>query len=61
MRLVGVPGILKVMLSLSRATFCSVDALFGLSVIQQTSGPNIAIFPLLTARLLVQKVDLSRR
>ena len=61
MRLVGVPGILKVMLSLSRATFCSVDALLGLSVVQQTSGSSVAIFPLLTARLLVQKVDLLRR
>ena len=53
MRLVGVPGILKVMLSLSRATFCSLDALFGLSGVQQTSGPSVASFPLLTARLLV--------
>ena len=61
MRLVSVPGMLKVMLLLSRAACCRTDAFIGPLYVQQTSIPEIGNVLLLTLCLGFQMTDLLRR
>lgn len=51
MRLVWVPGTLKVMVPLSRATSCKEDAFRGLPSIQQTFALSVTTSSLLTPSL----------
>ena len=57
MRLISVPGMLKVMLALSRAACCRTDAFIGPLDVQQTHLLRIADSPLLTLGLGIQMVD----